>query len=215
MAVLGLVDLIEEAFERIGVNPRAGYDFRSAKRSLNILLSDWANRGLNLWTVEERSYPVAQGQASIVLDADIFDVMDAVIRDPSVTPPFDLAMDRISPTDYLNVPYKDMPGTPTQYMVRRGLPPMTMFLWQVPDRAMEVVVNQLKMLPSVPNYQSAVQIPERFQAALISGLAYQLAIKRAPQRLAEMRALYEDDYERAAAEDRDRSSFFFAPDIRC
>jgi hypothetical protein len=213
VALLSVMDVIEEAYERIQHDPRAGYDYRTARRSIDIMMSDWANRGLNLWTVEERVYPLIAGQASVALDADIFDVMDAVIRDPTATPPLDIGLDRMSQTDYLSLPYKDMPGMPSRYMVTRSTPPMTATLWQVTDRPREFVVNALRIIPSLSGYAGPFAIPERFQNALISGLAYHLAMKKNPDRVQQMMALYERDFEIAAGEDRDRSSFFFVPEV--
>lgn len=210
---LSIVEMIEEAYERIQIDPRAGYDMRSAKRSLNILLSEWTNRGLTLWTVEQGTYPLPTGTSSVVMNTSYYDVLDAALRDTSVTPNFDITLDRISPTDYLSNPFKDMRGFPTQFVVNRTFNSATITVWQVPNRDYTLVVNQLKIVPTVLGYTSAVEIPERYQAAMISGLAHQLALKKNPGRSPELKAYYEEDFERASAEDRDRSSFFVAPEI--
>lgn len=210
---LSVLDMIEEAYDRIQVDGRAGYDLRSARRSLDILLSEWTNRGLNLWTVEQATYALPSGTSMITLASDAYDVMDVVLRDNSVTPAFDLNLDRMSPTDYLNIPYKDMTGTPTRFLMRRTYNTTTLTVWQVPTKDYVLAVNQLKIIPTISGYTSAIQIPDRFQAALISGLAYNLSLKRNPARSAELKAYYEDDFTRAADEERDRSSMFIAPDI--
>jgi hypothetical protein len=213
MPTLSLLDLIDEAFERIQINPRAGYDMRSAKRSLDILLSDWTNRGLNLWTVEQATYPAPIGTTAVLINPTAYDVMDAVIRDTSVTPPFDLALSRVSPTDFLNIPFKTMRGTPSQFTITRTHNSTTMNIWMVPDRDCVLLVNQLKVIPSLTGYTSSIEIPPRFQAALISGLAHQLSLKKNPQRSAELKAYYEEDFQRAADEERDRSSLYVVPDM--
>lgn len=207
------MEIIEEAYERIGVDPRAGYDYKTARRSLNILLSDWANRGLNLWSVEEGVYPVIAGVADVTISAGIFDIMDAVWRDTTVTPPFDLNMERMSPTDFLSIPFKSMSGTPSRYLVRRATSGVSVVLWQVPSRNGSLVVNQLRASAEIVGYQNPMVLPTRFQNALISGLAYHLAMKRDRSLMGDMRAIYEADYEIAAAEDRDRSSFYFSPEV--
>lgn len=213
MAMLSLMEMIEEAYERIGVDPRAGYDYRTARRSLNIILSDWSNRGLNLWSIQQQTYPVGAGVQDISLDPSVFDLIDAAFRDTSTAQPFDLNLDRMSPSDFLSIPYKQMPGIPTRYLVRRGTGILTVTLWQVPHRSGELVVNQLRVSDELTGYSSPIQIPERFQNALISGLAYNLALKRAPARVEMMKVLYEQDFQIAADEDRDRSSFMFIPEV--
>lgn len=210
---LSIVEMIEEAYERIQIDPRAGYDMRSAKRSLNILLSEWTNRGLHLWTIEQGSYPLPSGTSTVSIAAGFYDVMDVVLRDSSVTPPFDITMDRMSPTDYLAQPFKAMTGLPTQYVVQRTYNSATITVWQVPNRDYTLVVNQLKVITDLAGYTSPIEIPDRFQAALISGLAHQLSLKKNPARSPELKAYYEEDFQRAGDEDRDRSSFFMAPEI--
>jgi hypothetical protein len=212
MALLPLWEMIEEAFERLQLDPRSGYDFRTAKRSLDLLQKDWANRGLNLWTVERREYPIAIGQTSIVLDADVHDLMDAVIADMN-EPRMDLAMLRTSITDMLTISFKQMKGRPTRYSVQRGPNVYTATIWPVPIVAMRMLVNQMTTLPPTTQFNGSPVIPERFEGAMISGLTFYLAQKKAPKRIAELRALYEDDFTRAANEDRDRSSIFIAPEI--
>ncbi len=213
MATLSLIDMIDEAYERIQYDPRAGFDFRSAKRSLDVLLSDWTNRGLNLWTVEEVQVPLATGTSTVLLGSGYYDIQDAVLRDTSVTPAFDLGLERTSATDFLNIPFKTMRGMPTKFQMIRTFDTTTIQVWMVPDRDYVLVLNMLKIIPELPNYTSAVEIPARFQAALISGLAHQLALKKNPARAQELKMYYEDDFERASAEERDRSSTFIAPEL--
>ncbi|UMO75988.1 hypothetical protein [Planktothrix phage Pra-JY27] len=213
MPALTIWEIIEEAYERIQIVPHAGYDFRSAKRSLDLLRDEWANRGLHLWSIEERPYAVAAGANEIILDAEAHDLLDAVIRDPLAAVPFDLELDRMSLSDWLSLPFKDIRARPTRYAVRRQIDRVVVVLWQTPDRPYQLRVNQLRVLSPSGAFDATAGIPIRFQEAMIAGLAAKLAVKRAPQRLAEMRALYEEAFQLAADEDRDRSGFVVRPEI--
>jgi hypothetical protein len=214
MALLPLWEMIEESYERIQIDPRAGYDYRTARRSLDLLQKEWANRGVHLWTIVTRNYPALKGVKEITIDAVAHDVMDAVVRDTSVTPPFDTALNRVSLTDWLTgTPFKDMPGRPTRYSVRRLATSVIVMPWPIPDRDYVVVINQMEIIKGATGFMGVPVIPERFEGAMIAGLAYYLAQKKNVKRLAETRMLYEEEFQRAFNEDRDRASVFMSPEI--
>ena len=124
---LSIDDLIEEAFERCGIRGTNGYQLKSARRSLNLLFLDWANRGLNLWTIEQATYALVQGDNEIAIDTDTVNVLSAVIRDPSQGILTDITIDRISRSEYLNIPDKTSQARPAQYYVQRTNVPKVFF----------------------------------------------------------------------------------------
>jgi hypothetical protein len=116
---LDLNNLIEEAFERCGAELRTGYDMRTARRSLNLLTIEWANRGINLWTIEEGSIPMVQGQITYDLPVDTIDLLDSVIRTSSGTGQTDINISRISVSTYATIPNKNAQGRPIQVWIDR------------------------------------------------------------------------------------------------
>jgi hypothetical protein len=120
---LQIDELIEEAFERCGMQMTSGNQLKSARRSLNLLFLEWANRGLNLWTIEQASYPLVEGQNEVILDTDTVNVLSAVIRDLSQSPPVDITIDRISRAEYLHIPDKTTKARPAQLYVERTIVP--------------------------------------------------------------------------------------------
>jgi hypothetical protein len=117
---LSIDDAVEEAFERCGMRMTSGYQLTSARRSLNLVFLDWANRGLNLWTIEQQTYALTAGVADITLDSDTVNVLSAVIRDTSQGQQTDITIDRISREEYLNIPDKTTQARPAQYYVQRA-----------------------------------------------------------------------------------------------
>ena len=126
---LDVDQLIEEAFERCGINSRSGYDLKSARRSLNIMLAEWANRGINLWTVELRTKTLTASTTSYTLDSDLVDILEAVLFTTTDTTT-DIEVDRISRAEYLNISKKTTEGTPVQYFLERGASTPTLYLYQ-------------------------------------------------------------------------------------
>ena len=208
-----IVEIVEEAYERIGKELRTGYDLRSARRSLNLLCLDWANRGLNLWTVEQESVPLLAGTASYTLPTDTVDIIEAVRRQGSGTSQFDLSMSRISVSDYANISVKNSPGPPVQYYVSRVDPPVVT-VWPVPiDTTYTLIYWKLRRIQdaSTSGGDTTLDIPPRFVPAMVSGLAYQLAIKMAPEKAQLLKMQYDEDFGVASTEDRDRASLFLVP----
>ena len=277
---LDVAEYVEEAFERCGLEVRTGYDLRSAKRSLNLLFADWANRGLNQWTIEEVSITLATGirdypggtltmtvgsstsfsvgetltggtsaatasvtskpssttlaitipsgtfssgetiiggtsGASSTLAAAVdltnvqstIDILSAVVTRDST----DFEIQRVSRSSFLNIPNKSQSGRPNQFFLNRQITPVLQ-IWPAPDNDTDIVkFNRLTRIDDADAYTNTAEVPFRFYPCLTAGLAYYLAIKRAPDRIQLLKAMYEEEFERAAAEDRDRSSLTLTP----
>ena len=204
---LNVAEYIEEAFERCGLEVRTGYDLQTAKRSLNILLADWANRGLNQWTIVQRTQALTADDVDYSLATDVIDILNAVVRRSSV----DYTMSRISRDQYLNLPNKAQTGRPSQYFLDRQITP-TLKVLAAPENSTDVIYyDALTRIQDADTQINTMEVPFRFYPCLTAGLAYYLAIKRAPDRIQLLKAMYEEEFERAAAEDRDRSSLTLTP----
>ena len=209
---LNIDDLVEESFERLGMRMTSGNQLKTARRSLNLLFLDWANRGLNLWTIEQATLSIAQGDNELALPLDTINVLTAVVRDPSVTPLIDINMDRISRAEYLNVPNKTTQARPAQFYVERTNAPKV-YLYPAADKAYTLLYYRIRRIQDAGAYTNTTDINFRFLPCLVAGLAYYLSLKFAPDRIAVLKQLYEEEFARAAAEDRDTASFFIVPDV--
>ena len=204
---LDVADYIEEAFERCGLEVRTGYDLKTAKRSLNLMLAEWANRGLNQWTIEQRQFTTTVGDSDISLDSDVIDILSVVVRRTST----DYALDRVSRDEFLNIPNKTTQGRPTQFFLDRQITP-NLKIWPTPDNSTDIVTyNALTRIQDADTQTNTLEVPFRFYPCLAAGLAYYIALKRAPQRIQLLKAVYEEEFERAMTEDRDRASFNVVP----
>jgi hypothetical protein len=213
---LELLDIIEEAGERCGVEIRAGHQVRTARRSLNLLLAEWANRGLNLWTLEKIEVLLAPGVDKLVLPADTVDILEAVLRTGTGTSQTDLVLNRISASVYATIPNKTSQSRPYQIWVNRQLVPEVMF-WPVPDNSAPYVFVywRLRRLQDAGNGLNTQDIPFRFLPALIAGLAYHMAIKFPEGRalLPVLKAQYDEAWMLASDEDREKAPVRFVPRI--
>ena len=282
---LDVAEYVEEAFERCGLEVRTGWDLTSARRSLNLLFADWANRGLNRWTIQQVTLPLATGVsiypaseltlavatvnafqvaetltgatsgakcvilsalsssefsiseptngtfsvgetiagatsgASTTVSAAVslspsqstIDILSAVIRTGTGSGQTDIAISRISRDAYINIATKNSSSRPTQFYVDRLITP-SIKLWPTPDNnTYTLVYDKLTRIDDVDNPQNTVDVPFRFYPCLSAGLAYYISLKRAPQRTQILKAVYEEEFERAAAEDRDRASLSLTP----
>lgn len=204
---LDVAEIIEEAFERCGLEVRTGYDARSARRSLNLMLSEWANRGFNLWTVAEGTFTVTAGDPSYVLADDVVDILDVIVRRSGT----DYEMDRISRTEYFTLPNKNTQGRPSQYFLDRTITP-TMYVWSAPENSTDQIrYYYVRRMQDADSMVNTTDIPFRFLPCLVAGLAYYIALKRAPERVGLLKGLYEEEFQRAADEDRDRVSLKLVP----
>jgi len=277
---LNVAEYIEEAFERCGLELRTGYDARTARRSLNLLFADWANRGLNRWTINQVTQTVADGIAEYpvgtitlsVSDSDSFTIAETITGGSStataslITKPdstsmtitvpsgtftsgetitgssssatttttstasledtqstvdilsgvlrrsdSDVAMPRISRDDYLNIATKSTSGRPTQFYVDRLITP-TVKVWPTPENSTDqFIYDRLVRIDDADASVNTVEVPFRFYPCLAAGLAYYLALKRAPERVQLLKALYEEEFLRAAEEDRDKVNLTLVP----
>jgi hypothetical protein len=204
---LDVADYVEEAFERCGIEVRTGYDLKTAKRSLNLLLADWANRGLNQWTIKQRSLTLVVGDGEYDLGADVIDVLSVIVRRDGT----DYSMDRLSRDEYLTIPTKTTQGRPNQFFLDRQLTP-NLKIWPTPENTSDVVIyDALTRMDDADVYTNTMDMPFRFYPCLAAGLSYYLSLKRAPERTQLLKSVYEEEFQRAAEEDRDRASFNVAP----
>ena len=204
---LDVAEYVEEAFERCGLEVRTGYDLKSAKRSLNLVFADWANRGLNQWTIKQRTQALTQGTSEYALNADVIDVLSVVLRRDGT----DFSLERLSRDEYLTIPTKTTQSRPNQFFLDRQITP-NLKIWPVPENSTDVVIyDALTRMDDADIYTNTVDLPFRFYPCLAAGLAYYLAMKRAPNRVQMLKAVYEEEFDRAATEDRDRSSFNVVP----
>jgi hypothetical protein len=205
---LDVADYIEEAFERCGIEVRTGYDQRTARRSLNLLLADWANRGLNQWTIERETITVdPSGGVDYTMSGSTIDILTAVIRNTDgvgTSSQVDLTLDRVSREYYLNIPNKLTEGRPVQFFLDRQITPV-LYVWPKPNTTYYLIVDKLQRMDDASAGVNTMQVPFRFYPCLAAGLAYYLAIKKAPERVQLLKAVYEEEFERAASEDRDRA----------
>lgn len=209
---LSIDDLIEESFERCGMRMQGGYQLSSARRSLNILFLDWANRGLNLWTIEEATFALTPGVNEIALATDTVNVLSAVIRDAAISPAIDITLDRISRAEYLNIPNKTTRARPAQFYVERTNIPKVYF-YPAADVPYTFVYYRIRRIQDAGAYTNTSDVNFRFLPCLVAGLSYYLSLKYAADRTSGLKALYEEEFARAAAEDRDTASVFFVPQL--
>ena len=204
---LDVAEYIEEAFERCGLEVRTGYDLKTAKRSLNLMLAEWANRGLNQWTIKKRTQNVTQADGEYDLGADVIDVLSVVVRRSNT----DYALTRVSRDTFLSIPVKTTQGRPSQFFLDRQITP-NLKVWPVPENSTDVIVyDALTRMDDADAQVNTLDMPFRFYPCLAAGLAYYIALKRAPNRLQMLKAMYEEEFERAMTEDRDRASFNVVP----
>jgi hypothetical protein len=207
---LDVAEAIEEAYERIGQEMRTGYDAKTARRSMNLMFAEWANRGLNLWTVAQGTTTVTQGTAQYTLAEDVVDILDMVLRRSGT----DYEMDRISRSDYLNFPNKTDQGRPSQFYFDRQIAPV-INLWQTPENSTDqLVYYYVRRIEDVDTLTNTTGIPFRFYPCMVAGLAYYLAVKRAPERVQMMKSIYEEEFQRAANEDEAKVPLTLTPSIR-
>ena len=207
---LDVAEYVEEAFERCGLEVRTGYDLKSAKRSLNLMLADWANRGLNQWTIKQRTVAMVVGDGSYELGNDVIDVLSVIVQRDGT----DYSLDRLSRDGFLTIPNKATQGRVNQFFLDRQVTPV-LNLWPVPDNATDVVYyDALTRMDDADIYTNTMDLPFRFYPCLAAGLAYYIALKRAPNRVQMLKAVYEEEFDRAATEDRDRSSFNVVPNYQ-
>lgn len=209
---LDVAELIEEAYERAGLEARTGYDYRTARRSLNMIAAEWANRGLNLWTIESATITLNPGVSTYNLPADNIDMLDTIIRVSSGGSNFDYPLSRIGVTDYATLPNKGTTGRPLQIYVQRKNA-QSFIVWPVPDQNYTMLYWRMRRIQDATNATDTMDMPVRFVPALAAALAFQIAQKRpeAAARIPFLQGEYERQFALAAEEDRERSPARFVP----
>jgi hypothetical protein len=212
-------EIAEEAWERVGREMRTGYDLRTARRSANLLTIEWANRGINMWTIDEGSVAMVSGTATYTLPTDTIDVLEVALRtgDGDVSTQSDLNMSRISVSTYASIPNKLTPGRPTQFYVNRLVDAPDITLWPVPNDSTHVL--KYWRMRRIEDSGTGVNTPDinfRFTPALIAGLAYYLSQKEPgmdPLRRAELQGEYERQFQLASEEDREKATVRLVPRV--
>jgi hypothetical protein len=220
---LNLNELVEEAFERCGAELRTGYDFRTARRSLNLLTIEWANRGINLWTVEQGSIAMVQGQITYDLPVDTIDLIEHVIRTQSGQGQTDININRISVDTYATIPNKNAQGRPIQVWINRqsgattptGVKNPQINVWPAPEQSnyYTFVYWRLRRIQDAGTGVTTQDIPFRFLPCMVAGLAYHLSMKLpdALPRVEMLKAMYDEAWDQAANEDREKAALRIAP----
>jgi len=214
-----VAEYIEEAFERCGLEMRTGYDLKTANRSLNLMLAEWANRGLNQWTIAKKTVDMVSGTATYNIDSTNstapIDVLDVFIRETTGTETTDISMTRLSRSEYSNIATKSSTGRPNQFLIDKQLSP-TITVWPTPDSSSNYTVhmNVLTRMDDADSATNTMEVPFRFYPCLTAGLAYYLSMKKAPQLTPQLKGIYDEEFNRAMAADEDRASFRIAPNLR-
>jgi hypothetical protein len=207
---LDVADIIEEAYERCGIEVRTGYDAKTARRSLNLMFAEWANRGLNLWTIQQATLTLTKGQAQETLTSDVIDLLEVVLRRDGT----DFELSRISRGEYLTVPNKTTEARPSQYYFDRKIDPV-INLWATPENSTDqIVYYYVRRIEDADTLTNTTDMPFRFYPCMVAGLAYYLAMKRAPERIQLLKSVYEEEFQRASDEDEDRTPLKLQPSIQ-
>ena len=206
---LDVADIIEEAYERCGLELRTGYEADTARRSLNLMFADWANRGVNLWTVKLGTLSLVSGTATYALSDTIADLLEVVVRRSGT----DFEVQRISRGEYHNQPNKTTTGRPSSFYFNRQTTP-EINLWPTPENNTdELRYYYVQRIEDADSLVNDVDAPFRFLPCMAAGLAYYLAVKRSPDRVQLLKSIYEEEFQRAADEDEDRVPLKLTPSI--
>ena len=217
-------DIVEEAYERIGIKGVSGHQLKTARRSLNIMFQEWGNRGLHFWEVKNNSITLVDGQSEYTMyrsttdgtsDATavygVDDILEASYRNSSNV---DFSLTKINRSNYQGLSSKTQEGTPTQYFVQRFIDKVTITLYLTPgstEAGNFLNYYYVSRIQDAGNYSNEADVPYRFVPCMVAGLAYYLAVKDAPDRIQMLKMLYEDELKRALEEDGSSSSTFITP----
>ena len=210
-------EVIDEAMSRIGSEPITGNEAKGARRSLNIMMRDWANRGFQLWTIDEATQTVTEGTANYTLDTYTIGVTEAVISRTENSVRTDFQMERINREDYLNIPVKSTKGRPSQYFLDMQRAAPVVYLYPTPDNSTDVFrYKRRNRIEDITASTESIDIPDRFLPSAVSGLSFYMAQKR-PQidinRRQELKLQYEEEFKRALDEGREKVDLKIYPDI--
>ena len=218
-------EIIEDAYQRVGVDQLTGYQLKSARRSINIMFQEWANRGLHYWEVANNNITLVNNQATYTMfrsTADgtssatavygVDDILEASYRNSNVDTP----LTKVSRSQYQAFSNKTSTGTPSQYFVQRFIDKITVTLYLTPgssEAGKFLNYYYVKRIQDAGDYTNDADVPYRFVPCMTAGLAYYLAIKNAPERVQMLKMLYEDELQRALQEDGSSSSTFISPKV--
>ena len=206
-----VAEFIEEAFERCGLELRTGYDLKTARRSINLMLAEWANRGLNQWTIEQTTQTVTEGTSEYNLGTNVIDVLDVVCRRTVNSTQTDISMDRLSRSEYINIPNKTTKSRPSQFFIDKQNNPV-LKVWPAPENSTDILeFNMLVRMDDADKATNTMDMPFRFYPCFAAGLAYYISVKRAPEKTSLLKQLYEEEFDRAMSQDEDRASFRIRP----
>ena len=211
---LDIDEVIQEAMEMIGGEDTLGHEPASARRSINIMLKDWQNRGILLWSTGVSSLTVTASTTAYDLSSTTIDALEVVLNRDST----DLQLQRVSPEEYLLIPNKTQTGRPSQYSIRRGRDNPTLSVWPIPDNSTDILkIETISELQDVnKSAEQNADLPKRFFPCLTAGLSYYMSMKRAgvpSERINMLKVNYEETLARAMREDRERSSMFVRPKL--
>jgi len=211
---LDIDDVIEEAYERCGIRNTKGYDLKSSRRSLNLLFSEWGNRGVHLFKVELKNQLMTAGTITYTTPQDCSDVLEAYVStSQNVTSSTnDISLNKIDRSAYAALPNKGQTGQPSQYYVNRQITP-EINLYLAPDCTTYTYLKYyyIQRIQDAGSYTNQTDLPYRFLPCMVSGLAFYLSQKYAPERIQDLKLLYEDELQRALEEDSQRTSVFISP----
>jgi hypothetical protein len=211
---LDIDDVIEEAYERCGIRNTKGYDLKSSRRSLNLLFSEWGNRGVHLFKVELKNQLMTAGTITYTTPQDCSDVLEAYVStSQNVTSSTnDISLNKIDRSAYAALPNKGQTGQPSQYYVNRQITP-EINLYLAPDCTTYTYLKYyyIQRIQDAGSYTNQADLPYRFLPCMVSGLAFYLSQKYAPERIQDLKLLYEDELQRALEEDSQRTSVFISP----
>lgn len=210
------VEAIEEAFERCGIESRTGFDLRSARRSINLMFADWANRGINLWTVEERSQLLTYNVASYTLGIDIVDLIETMVQVPNTSQTTRYNISRVSISTFAGRTNPTITGRPTEIYIDRQQPAPIVHLWPLPDSQGPYYLYYwvLRRMDDAGAYTNTADLPFRFLPAFIAGLAFMIAEKKRqddPALIERLKASYIETWTLAAEEDREKATLSQVP----
>ena len=215
---MDFTEIAEEAWERAGREMRSGYDLRTARRSMNLMTIEWQNRGINMWTIDSGTINLVKGTSQYTLPADTIDLMEHQIRTNSgnSNTQSDLTISRISVSTYASIPNKLSEGRPIQLYIERLRDAPEVNVWPVPDNDNYVLYYwRMRRIEDAGSGVQTADMNFRFFPCLVAGLAYHIAMKvpELVQRIPMLKAVYDEQFDMAAGEDREKTSARFVPRI--
>ena len=213
---LNIDEIIDEGYERCGLSTTSGYDLRSARRSLDLLFAEWGNRGIHLWKVALNEAALVSGQAEYSVSSNVSDILEAYVSSSSIASENletqDISLTKIDRSTYAALPNKLATGQPSQYYVERLTTPK-IYLYQAPDLNTYTHLKYyvIKRIEDAGSYTNQADVAYRFLPCMCAGLAYYLAMKKAPQLVQQNKLVYEDELKRALDEDGQRTSTYITP----